>query len=462
MRSPGSVLSSSVILSAGTVFFALLALNLTNWRYYAADLPGIAYHIALPAGLGLLCLAALWLSTAWRAAIAVSFASVVPALYAAELFVTLDQDSRAAAATDQVDRRGKLEAILALRAAGVDAWPAMRGKALLETADTGGPLHSPIEADGRELLPLASVPGARIVACNEAGHWVTYDSDRHGFRNPDRVWDDQTPRVALIGDSFVQGDCVVDEATVAARLRPTLGPVVNLGVSGAGPLSKLAALVEYARPKAPRHVVWFFFEGNDLTKDLPTERRSPLLLGYLQDGFSQSLMGRPDALSASLRAFLEAHLQDAMAAVDHPQEALLDFLTLYRLRESFGLDPIGLGLVGDALEQQLTLFRRVMTTAKRRVEEWGGRLHVVYLPDSARYFASARNSRVRDWLRTEVLAIVRTTGIELIDVHEVFAGHPDPRALFRFAGSHYNETGYLVVSEAIGRALTNRTIGRLE
>lgn len=418
----------------------------------------------LPAALGAFCLAGLALPAVWRVAVALSLAAIVPALYAAEIFVTLEQCG-AAAATGESDRRGKLEVILAQRAAGVDAWPAMRAKAILtlgadRTADA--PLNSSIAVEGREFLPLASVPGAWIVACNEAGRWEIYRSDRHGFRNPDAVWDAPTARLALIGDSFVQGDCVADGATIAGLLRPTLGPVLNLGVSGAGPLSKLAALTEYAAPKAPLDVVWFFFEGNDLTKDLAIERRAPQLRSYLEDNRGQGLIDRPAAVSTALRTFLDNHLRTAMAEVDHPQEALLDFLKLYRLRERFGLDPIGLGLVGEELDVHLEIFARVMATAKRRISSWGGRLHVAYLPDSARYFGAAPNGRIRDWIRRETLFALRRADIDTIDIHEVFAAQPDPGALFRYAGSHYNEDGYRAVARAIERHLTQAKTARLE
>jgi hypothetical protein len=48
----------------------------------------------------------------------------------------------------------------------------------------------------------------------------------------------------------------------------------------------LATLKEYVPRFKPKVVLWFYFEGNDLT-DLQTERRSALLRSYLTDGFTQ-------------------------------------------------------------------------------------------------------------------------------------------------------------------------------
>ena len=52
--------------------------------------------------------------------------------------------------------------------------------------------------------------------------------------------------------------------------------MINLGVGGFGPLLELAALTEYLTPLKPPVVLWVFFEGNDLTDDLPSENRAEL------------------------------------------------------------------------------------------------------------------------------------------------------------------------------------------
>ena len=452
MRRLSGLVSAVVVLAAAMPFVALLALNAANWAYYANDAAGLAYHYGLPAACIVLLMAALRLQASWRAALAISLVSVVPCLYAVELVLTL---SRSAVAT--ADNRTKIQVIDDLRRSGLRAWPALRAKALIATMERNDApntdLRSPITTAKGEILPLASVPRATIVACNEAGRWQTYRSDAHGMRNSADVWRANPLVVALIGDSFVQGDCVSDEATIAAHLGATLGHTLNLGVSGAGPLSMLAALVEYAEPMRPKSIVWFFFEGNDIVKDLPVEVRSPILRRYLEVGFDQRLIDRSAEIATALEAYLETNLARAMAEVDDPNEALLDFLKLYRLREALGLDPVGLGLIDGDLESRLALFDRIISAARHRTEAWGGRFVFVYLPDSARYFASAQNSRIRDYLRIRVLTAVEAADIPLIDIHRVFAATGDPRALFRFPGSHYNEAGYRTVAEAVAKVL---------
>ncbi|MGH7389372.1 MAG: alginate O-acetyltransferase AlgX-related protein [Candidatus Rokuibacteriota bacterium] len=92
---------------------------------------------------------------------------------------------------------------------------------------------------------------------------VTYDSSGH--RNAEEL---TRADIALIGDSYVEGTYVSDDEIVSRFLQARLGrPVANLGVAGYGTAQELIVLERHALPLAPRIVIWFFFEGNDLYND---------------------------------------------------------------------------------------------------------------------------------------------------------------------------------------------------
>ncbi|MCH7958131.1 MAG: hypothetical protein IIC54_11780 [Proteobacteria bacterium] len=445
----------AVIVAAASVFFALLALNVVNHAFYTGTAWSMVYFYGVPAGVALAILLSLLLPRTWRQVIALCFVAVVPAVYGAELYLTLRHPQSAGQPDGGAayDRRTKLEVIRDLRRQGIDAYPAMRAKSMLVPEGTEH-MVSALAVDGERVLPLANVPGKRIVSCNETGAWMTFDSDRYGFNNPPGQWSRAPGKIAMVGDSFAQGDCHMRAGeTIAARLRARFGGVVNLGTAGFGPLSELASVKEYLPSLRPDTVLWFFYEGNDLTKDLPAERRSETLMAYLNGRFTQDLIGRNQAVSAAFEGYLDDRLSEAMGRVDDPNEALFDFLELYRLRQVFGLDAVSLGIFATDLEQDLAVFRAALAEARRTVESWGGMLSFVYLPSSARYFAAPVNGRIRDFIRTRVLDIVRDMGIALIDVEAAFAASPDPRRLFVYAGSHYNGEGYAVTARAVARRL---------
>jgi hypothetical protein len=91
---------------------------------------------------------------------------------------------------------------------------------------------------------------------------VRFTTDGDGFRNPPGL---ASPRIVLLGDSFVEGDLVDEPATVRARLAGDTGVVVrNLGLSGYGPQQYEIAARRFGLPARPAWVVVALFEGNDL------------------------------------------------------------------------------------------------------------------------------------------------------------------------------------------------------
>lgn len=94
---------------------------------------------------------------------------------------------------------------------------------------------------------------------------LTFSYDALGFRNPARL---QQADVALVGDSYVEGAYNDDADVVARRLEARLGrPVASLAVAGFGTMQELVVIDRIAPRFAPKVIVWFFFEGNDLYDD---------------------------------------------------------------------------------------------------------------------------------------------------------------------------------------------------
>jgi hypothetical protein len=190
-------------------------------------------------------------------------------------------------------------------------------------------------------------------------------------------------------------------------------------------------------------VLWFFFEGNDLTKDLYDEERSELLRAYLTPGFTQRLIERQDLIDAVLSEKIERrYAADPAAARERAGFAWRDVLLLQTLRNGLGL---GLG------RANLSLFRAILLETKRTVESWGGRLYVVYLPSERRY-AGGLTHLEEDRVRARVLSLLKTEDIPIIDIHRSFVDTGRPRSLFQ---GHFNEEGHRRAADAILEALAN-------
>ncbi|MFQ5776104.1 MAG: GDSL-type esterase/lipase family protein [Kiloniellaceae bacterium] len=339
--------------------------------------------------------------------------------------------------------RSQIAFVEQLRRQGLEAYPFVNPDALLRPGPDGV-LRSILALDGIEVLPLAQVPDTFSVACNETGEHMTYRIDEHGFRNPAGLWDAPRIDIAAVGDSFVEGDCVPQGRNMISWVRQARPNTINLGVGGTGPLAQLAILKEYASRLAPKIVIWAFYEGNDLG-ELIRERRSPLLMRYLDPGFSQGLPGRRDEIRAILADFLEEQMHKVSDSKDFGTR-LVKFATLYDLREELRLS---LGGGKGAGPDELRLLAAILAEANAAVTSWGGALRFVYLPSAARYFGAEDDERVLRATQERVRRIVVGLQVPFVNVAAAFDAAARPKALWFHADSHYNEEGYRVAGQAI-------------
>ena len=299
------------------------------------------------------------------------------------------------------------------------------------------------------IFPLGGVSNTMTVFCKEGEKFSIYESDRHGFNNPDYEWDNEKIIWFLIGDSFVQGSCVQPGDDFASRIRLlTKQSAVSLGMSGNGPLIELASLKEYTLKKRPKIVLWFYFERNDL-ENLKEEKSNSILMNYLNEDFTQSLHSKQLEIDKKLKMYIklaESEYKKKILKIDKNSEKFLSFKKIIRLqilRDKTALDR-GLNFGIDPL------FEKILVKARNLVNSWDGRLYFVYLPDKERY--SSQRIKDKNYLkRSEIIELINNLNIPLIDIHEeFFIKQDDPIEFFaeRIYG-HYSPDGYNAISKII-------------
>jgi len=388
-----------------------------------------------------------------RALWTVMLVAIGAGVYAAELYFVVDKFSAtpgfSAPKTEEPsnDARSPWEVIRDMRAEGARAVPAIVPEYLLKTT-VSGELRSPIRISGSEVLPLSGVANRPTVLCNEAGYYVSYDSDDHGFNNPPGMWKVGKADIVALGDSFVHGYCVNGARNFISLIRDHYPTTVNLGTSGAGPLIALASLMEFGPLLRPRKVLWFFFEGNDIPSNLEVESRAPLLMRYLETGKTQNLVERRDAVMAALSDHVEtivATKKSGTASDAGTLQHIISFIGLAELRARLGMPT--------TLDQpDFDLFRQILETAQSVVAGWGGDLVFVYLPTWSSV-AEEGEDKAYSAIREPVQKIVSELGIPLIDVYQSFRRHPNPRDLFPNPSAHYGDLGHARVADEVLRHL---------
>lgn len=372
---------------------------------------------------------------------------------AAERMKTVQETDR------KFDARSRLEVILDMRAHGVNAYPDVFPMVLFAPSSSDS-IRSVLTSQHEEFLPVAGMSTTTTVFCNESGEYVVYESDEHGFHNPRGMWAQGPVELLALGDSYTHGVCVPSDKGFVAVVRGQHPRTMNLGVNSHGPLTSLATLKEYGPILKPRLVLWFYYEGNDLRDLDGWEKNSPLLMKYLSSPFSQHLFERQPDIDRSLRDYLDA----AMATATAPT-SLENILKLHHLRHAvqsfYERRPAEQGFPAELLEylrhsgapaapEDLQLFERILAEAQATTKTWNGRIVFVYLPTWERY----RIPELASMDREKVLEIARRLNLRVIDMHQVFATHPDPLSLFPFRRyAHYNEAGHKLVGEEVLRQL---------
>lgn len=318
-------------------------------------------------------------------------------------------------------------------------------------ASHGGIVSRP---DGLRLRILSGVSRATTVLHNESGSFEPYLADEYGFNNPLGLHDSAPLDVVLIGDSFTHSPSVSRADSVAGHIRTSIPKTLNLGISGAGPLASLAALVEYASTAEPRIVVWGWFEGNDLW-DLTREMRLPEFRRYLAEPTPWGLKALQREIDSVWRS--RAVRDERWRHFRTPKEVLL----LRSTRWFFGFQSFpDVEENPDALNNA----EHVLVTARDLIRGWGGQLVLVYLPEAGNYCGLVKSWRndcdqygsglslYVAW-RDEVFELFERLGVPVVDGHAVFLETGQPGDMFFHPHSHYSPEGYRVIANALLREI---------
>lgn len=289
------------------------------------------------------------------------------------------------------------------------------------------------------ILPLSGVSNAETIYCNENGYYSIYQSDRYGFNNPDKEWDNKETEYLIVGDSFTDGACVNRPNDIASVLRTLSNKsVLNLGYNGNGPLFEYATLKEFLNPNTKK-VIWNYYEGNDFY-NLEFEKKNKILLNYLDNiNFNQNLKFRQNEIDILARQKINKAINDTIT-IDN----ILTILKLEKIRIKLNnyLPKNQQPEYKGPSKAVIKVFKKTLSLAKKN----SSKLYFVYLPEYSRYkknFDNTNYNLVKD--------IVIEMDIPFIDIHkEVFEKEQNPLKFFPFElAGHYNIEGYKKIAETI-------------
>ena len=302
-----------------------------------------------------------------------------------------------------------------------------------------------------DIYPLTSKSNSIMINCNENGYYQIINSDRYGFNNNDKIWDNETFDYVLLGDSFTQGACVNKPDDISSQLEKLSNQkVLNLGYGSNGPLSEYATMKEYLKnDKKFNKIIWIYFEGND-TAELLREIKNPILKKYIEDkNFSQNLINKQskiDKISDDVITNLyDEYINNKNIIINIGY--IKDFLKLSQLRLKLNYFLPNNVHFGVTRPEPNHIFEKIMLLTKEFSEENNASLYFVYLPEIKRY----KESNYDNSNYYKIKKIINNLQIPFIDIHQnVFKKETDPLNFFPFRVKvHYTEEGYKKISNYI-------------
>ena len=291
------------------------------------------------------------------------------------------------------------------------------------------------------ILPLSAISNSETIHCNESGYYSIYQSDRYGFNNPDNEWDKKEIEYLLVGDSFTNGACVNRPNDISSVLRNlSKKSVLNLGMSGNGPLLEYATLREYIN-NSVKKIIWIYYAAD--FNDLKYELKNEILLKYLNKNFTQNIKLKQyeiDILAKKL-------INEESKKVKISKEDIIFFLKLNMTRSSLSnYLPIDQQPNFKTNKFLIDEFTKILNLTKDLINQNNSELYFVYLPEYSHYKMNYDNT---DYIL--VKNILNELKIPFIDIHkEVFEKERNPLKLFPLElPGHYNIDGYKKVAETI-------------
>lgn len=294
--------------------------------------------------------------------------------------------------------------------------------------------------------------------------------DEHGLRES-RALDGA--HIVALGDSFTFGWGMAEERTWVRQLERRLGQrVLNFGMHDGSPKQQLELLKYFLSKLGGRlplqHLVWLFYEGNDLEDNYdeyaPTPKQhewqrgvGPLLHTLflnLKDNMviEQFRRGRVQ-MAGPARHGADPHLSvDGVAlAVPLYRSAALGpalffsaFIERAGLPESYVTEHENRPRLDHAFADMMQLARQHHFTVTVAVAPTGARLHGRYFDD---FPPQSAGPHFIDYVAT----LARRHGAGFINLYELFADQAGQNMLYFRDDDHWNESGHDLAAAMIAR-----------
>lgn len=311
--------------------------------------------------------------------------------------------------------------------------------------------------DDNIIYPLSLHSKTFVIGANENNYLPHFFTDRYGFINDDKFYDNKNIDFLIIGDSYAMGASVNYEDNLQGQLKKNNKSVISFGMGGNGPLLALASLVEYGGEIKPKNIIYIFCETNDLGHDLFLEKNNKILINYFNKNFRQNLIFKKDLVQKTLDN-KHASIDRAM---NFQKSNIFSYLKLSNLRYHIGIKNKGeknidekyesnknysfnQALDDTTLNSNFFLFDLILKRMKE--SSVNSNFYIFYVPEVSNFMNKKKSNTYN-----AVKNIALNNNINFIDINEKlkFKEKKFLKSMYPENFQHPNEKGYKVWANII-------------
>ena len=292
--------------------------------------------------------------------------------------------------------------------------------------------------NNKTIYPLSGLPNKEIIFCKNNLHEYVYISDKLGFNNNNKIYNNLSPKILILGDYLIHADCVENNNYLANLLNNKLN-IVNFAYPGNGPLSNFSIYKEYSNEiKNINKIVWFFNENDDLN-DLEAEFKNKILIRYFKNKlFSQNLKSKFH--------IIEKHSRNLASSSNQGAKKLKNIFKLISLR-SYTTDHLN-----DFSLNTYESFEKILIELKNETTLKNIEIYFVYFPSV--YNLSSFNPFLKYKfykIEKKITSIVNNKDMKLINIKKKILNKKEIKIsnLLSKERGHFNEKGYKALSNFI-------------
>ena len=295
-----------------------------------------------------------------------------------------------------------------------------------------------ISFNNEKIYPLSGLPNKEIIFCKNNLREYVYISDKLGFNNNNKIYNNLSPKILILGDYLIHADCVKNNNYLVNLLNNKLN-IVNFSYPGNGPLSNFSIYKEYSNEIKNISKIVLFFNENDDLNDLEAEFKNKILIRYFKNKlFSQNLKSKFH--------IIEKHTSNLARSSNQVSKKLINIFKLISLR-SYTTDHLN-----DFSLNTYENFEKILIKLKNETTLKNIEIYIVYFPsiynlNSFNLFLKYKFFKIEK----KITSIVNNNDMKFINIKKKLINEKEIKIsnLLSKERGHFNEKGYKTISNFI-------------